>query len=560
MPLFPSRRIFLAGLPALALGAYRPNASLGAPRTSDALQPIGTLRPAEFLTGINFSGLSYEPWSQWPLAAAADYFCNVKKMNVVRLCWAWEIAQPILNGPLDAKQVAGIEDQIARITGAGAWVVLELHNYGRRHEGDTDYIVGETTKVTSAHFADVWSKIATQWKNRERVIFELTNEPHDQDIKTLVRVSNEAIAAIRTAGASNMIMLCANNWNAYGWRRGSANLTYMLDIVDPLDHFVFDVHQYFDEWGAGKTTNVVAGWDAGLISFTNWARKNGKKGFCGEFGTPATAAGNTALRSFLSFLKDNHDVWIGWAWWGGGGWWQYDYLFRLDPYASKWEKANPFAARAENWSAPLIDMPQMTILDAYLPIVPPTNYVLKSRDFTSSFWSRGPWGFLDCTIEMGAANGVFGPLSAAAFREGASAGQHGIEQSGLKIQAGAPLTLSVISKAGHRGRVQISLLSQDASSAIHGIFDVGKGLYESGFANGSGIMTRHEITPLGDGFHLIEFSGTLDKISTQALIRVQARDDSDSDHYRGHPAEVAYYLDHVQLESGSIAHPPKINL
>lgn len=319
-----------------------------------------------FLRGINFTGLGHEPGSQAPHPAAVDYYIRQKRMNVVRLNITWEMMQPELNGPLDPKQVAIVEEQIERITAAGAFVILELHNYGRRSLGGVNRIIGEDRLVRGEDFADVWSRLAARWKTNSRVIWGLMNEPHDQATSTLVTVSNLAIAAIRTAGSRTMIMVSGNGWNSLGWGVTSENQKLMLSITDPADNYCFDVHHYFDDWSRGQTPNVRTEPIASMRVFTAWARANKRRAFCGEFGVGINRRGIQACRELLSHIEANTDVYIGWAWWGGGGPWQPDYIFLLDPFASVTSRINPDPIGSVHWKGP-VDRPQMQMLQEFLP-------------------------------------------------------------------------------------------------------------------------------------------------------------------------------------------------
>lgn len=388
--------------------------------------------PMPFLRGTNFGGMSYTPGQMWPVKPAVDYYISQKRMNVVRLCLLWELVQPQLNGEIDPEQKAGIEDQIDRITAAGAYVILELHNYGRRTmarftgtltagsnevtnvsstagigvgqtfktdiDGGfaprvthvsassltldktfagtttdgvgnrTEVIIGETGHVTGAHFADVWSKIALIRQGNPKIIFELMNEPHDQDSQILVDVSNLAIEAIRSTGALNLIMVSANGWNSFGWQAGSENHTHMLQIEDRGRNFCFDVHHYFDNWSTGQTLNVRENPIDSMKDFAAWAKTHGKRGFCGEFGCGGNRRGLDACRELLEFLEaeENRDVFVGWCWWGSGGCWQPDYIYLLDPFAFQYSPTNPDPQGSATW-ANAVDRPQMKLLQEYLP-------------------------------------------------------------------------------------------------------------------------------------------------------------------------------------------------
>ena len=66
-------------------------------------------------------------------------------------------------------------------------------------------------------------------------------------------LDNGAIAAIRKAGASNLILVPGNGWTgASSWTQnwyGTTNATAMLNIKDPGNNFAFEAHQYLDADG-----------------------------------------------------------------------------------------------------------------------------------------------------------------------------------------------------------------------------------------------------------------------------------------------------------------------
>ena len=109
----------------------------------------------------------------------------------------------------------------------------------------------------------------------------------------------------------------------------------MLQIVDPADKLVFEVHQYLDQKGAGQTPDCVSpqvGVEA-LSGFTAWLKQHKKRGFLGEFGGALSPNSKEAIQAMLKHMEANPEVWVGWAWWGGGQSWPQNYLFRLSPDA-----------------------------------------------------------------------------------------------------------------------------------------------------------------------------------------------------------------------------------
>lgn len=301
---------------------------------------------AQDYVGVNLSGAefgesqlpgTYGSHYVYPNSAEIDYYLD-KGMNLFRLPFRWERLQRSLNGALDATESARIQSVVAYATGQGAHVILDPHNYARYYGA----VVGSGS-VPNSSFADFWSRLAVLYKNNPRVVFGLMNEPHDMSTEQWVAAANAAIAAIRAAGAQNLILVPGNAWTgAHSWSDGwygTPNAVAMLNIVDPFDNFAFEVHQYLDADSSG-TSSGVAGPTIGsqrIAAFTSWLRAHGYRGLLGEFavagqsiGSAGGQIGDEALRDMLGFLAANSDVWLGWTWWAGGPWWG-EYMFTLEP-------------------------------------------------------------------------------------------------------------------------------------------------------------------------------------------------------------------------------------
>ena len=172
--------------------------------------------------------------------------------------------------------------------------------------------------------------------------------------------ANAAIAAIRQTGARNLVLVPGNAWTgAWTWHDdwyGTPNASAMLNVVDPIDNFAFDVHQYLDSDGGGTSPNLVSA-TAGserLTTFTRWLRDHDQRAFLGEWsvarqtiGEQVAQIGDEAMADLLEHLQANADVWLGWAWWSAGPWWD-DYMYSLEPLTGGQ------------------DRPQMAILEPHL--------------------------------------------------------------------------------------------------------------------------------------------------------------------------------------------------
>jgi endoglucanase len=75
----------------------------------------------------------------------------------------------------------------------------------------------------------------------------------------------------------------------------------------------------------------------------------GVRAFIGEFGAPSSDMCLNAVNNMLSFVGENTDVFIGWAWWSAGPWWG-DYFMSIEP-----DEAGD-------------DKPQLTVLSRHLTV------------------------------------------------------------------------------------------------------------------------------------------------------------------------------------------------
>lgn len=352
----PTTPLFGAGSTANTTGAPLPDDADGAGRFAGNVGPLGgpakeTAAPepgaepdpaAEPIPlpyrGVNLAGGEFGnvlPGLEgkdyrWPTASEVDYYA-AKGMNTFRIGFKWERLQPVAHGELEAAYLSKLDALVTYATAKGVSVILNPHNFARYY-GNT---VG-SSKVPSAAFADLWKRLALRYAANARVMFNLVNEPNNMPTEQWVNAANAAIAAIRTAGATNLIHVPGNGWTgAYSWTHsyyGTPNAQAMLDIVDPANNVVFEVHQYLDANSSGSSDQCVSTTIGSerIASFVSWLRANGKKGFVGEFAGGNNPTCNAAVEDMLGAMMDASDVLIGWQWWAAGPAWG-NYPFSLHP-------------------------------------------------------------------------------------------------------------------------------------------------------------------------------------------------------------------------------------
>ena len=329
----------------LALGPARIGCGEGVTPQTPTLRWRGVnLAGAEFgeskLPGMHGSDYIY------PTAASVAYY-KAKGMNTVRLPFLWERLQPRLNQALDDAELGRLRDFVGQVTSTGVTVMLDPHNYARYHGN----LIG-STEVPHAAFADFWRRLATEFKGNDKVMFALMNEPHTMPTEQWLAAANAGLAAIRAAGATQVVTVPGNAWTgAHSWQQnfyGTPNGTVMKNIVDPGKNMVFEVHQYLDGDFSGKDASCVSptiGVEK-VRDFTAWLRANGHRAILGEFGGGANDTCHQAIDGLLTHLEANADVWSGWTWWAAGPWWG-DYMYTIEP------KNNT-------------DRPQMSVLERHL--------------------------------------------------------------------------------------------------------------------------------------------------------------------------------------------------
>lgn len=291
------------------------------------------------VTGVNLAGLEFNSGRipgrldhdyVAPTTAELEYYAS-KGARAVRLPFLWERLQPTLDGPFNEPYWRLITELVSEASARSMRVILDPHQYGRRRIDGSTHIIGESERVTARHFAAFWSALARRCRNLPELIFELQNEPHDQDRATLVEVQNAAIAAIRFTGAEHLILVPGSAWTgAHSWI-SSGNSEALLAVQDPAHHFAFAVHQYLDANSSGTNASCASGAGQRLSQFTSWAKRHHKQGFLSEFGAGAGQTCLHELETMLQHMRDNRDVWQGWTCWGAGPWWPEDYPLRLTP-------------------------------------------------------------------------------------------------------------------------------------------------------------------------------------------------------------------------------------
>ncbi|MCZ2837125.1 cellulase family glycosylhydrolase [Modestobacter sp. VKM Ac-2985] len=301
-----------------------------------------------YLRGVNTAGGggSPEDATRVPGTVETDYHFNSQAFydyiasrghTIVRIDFLWERVQPVMGGALDATKLAELKDAVQRAANSGLLVLLDMKNYGRRWlADDTQVVMG--AGITPAQFADVWSRLATEFANQPAAAaYGLMNEPHDlPGTDTWKTHSQAAVTAIRDTGDTRPIFVAGDAWSGvWGWQQNNGDPW----ITDPANNIVYEAHMYLDSDRSGTYENgktyagenqkdIDAGWSGGITqrvtadanNFITWLSTHNQRGFIGEMGWPndeSTAEWNALGQLALDLLNA---AGIGVTFWGTGEW------------------------------------------------------------------------------------------------------------------------------------------------------------------------------------------------------------------------------------------------
>ncbi|CAK1365210.1 Endoglucanase EG-II [Cercospora beticola] len=262
------------------------------------------------------------------------HFINDDGLNTFRLPVGWQfLVNNQVGGSLDATNFATYDKLVQGCLDAGAELcIIDIHNYARWNGA----IVGQGGP-SNTEFASLWSLLATKYKNNDKVVFGIMNEPHDVDIGKWATTVQAAVTAIRQAGAtSNKILLPGNDWthaSSYISDGSAEALSAVKNLDGSTTNLIFDVHQYLDSDGSGTHTNCVTDNADSFRELGDYLRQNKRQAILTETGggsTDETCLANLCKQ--FDVLNEYSDVYLGWTGWAAG---KFDSSYELAETPSK---------------------------------------------------------------------------------------------------------------------------------------------------------------------------------------------------------------------------------
>ena len=159
--------------------------------------------------------------------------------------------------------------------------ILDPHNYMRYGDPSQQPMSGpvigssDAKAAKTAQFGAFFGELAKRFKDNEKVIFSIMNEPHDMPGSLVLANNQAAIDAIRAAGAKQMIMAPGNSWSGgHSWTQGGADASssFMHKLRDPLNNTAMDIHEYLDKDFSGTSSQCVKDAPSNLKAVTAWLK------------------------------------------------------------------------------------------------------------------------------------------------------------------------------------------------------------------------------------------------------------------------------------------------
>ena len=223
--------------------------------------------PPPLDTNTSFSNVNRgTPGSSYLWNGAATYqYMYGRGHRLVRIPFRWERIQPTLGQPLDAAELQRMRDSVNAAQAAGFEIILDVHNYGAYWlaQGGVGvrYSIG-TPQVTFDHFADLWSRLATEFNAYSGVIgYGLMNEPvamtgvngmsAAQTWEAAAQRAADAIraAALPTGQTDRWILVGGYQWSGT-WSPGVNHRAPF--VTDARSKVRYEAHQYFDFDSSGR--------------------------------------------------------------------------------------------------------------------------------------------------------------------------------------------------------------------------------------------------------------------------------------------------------------------
>lgn len=246
----------------------------------------------------------YEPLGNGP--AQMLHFVSAHNFNIFRLPVSWQyLVDNVLGGPLDPTNFGMYDHLVRECLATGSFCMIDLHNYAR-WDGK---MIGLDDGPSVSQFADLWGRLAANYKDDDRVWFGIMNEPYDLPwLSSWTDTVQAAVTAIRQAGAATQfISLPGRGFQSPGYLIYKGDGDALKEVTNPdgtTANLVFDVHLYLDAGGTGRSRRcVTSGIEWSWSPLAEWLRQNGRQAIVSETGAGDTPSCEVYFCQQLQYLE-----------------------------------------------------------------------------------------------------------------------------------------------------------------------------------------------------------------------------------------------------------------
>ena len=323
------------------------------------------------------------------------YYFKSKGVRLFRFPFRWERIQHELNGELDFESdILEMKKVIAEAERLGMYVMIDMHNYCRYTINGTKHTLGEGV-LTQEHMADVWKKLATEFKDYKNIWgYDIQNEPYGLQKGVWLNAAQAIINAIREVDTKTAIVVEGESYaSSSTWPTTGGHL---IDLVDPADNLIFQAHCYFDLDKSGlykygdydKEVRSSNQHISRLKPYVDWLKTNNKRGILGEFGVPRNdVRWLIMLDEVLAYLKENG---VSGTYWVAGTGYDNDHV-----------SVQPKNLNKDNVTS-YFEPAQMRILQEYFPVSEETDIQsVNGKDNVISIYPNPVLNNINISSEFG---------------------------------------------------------------------------------------------------------------------------------------------------------------
>ena len=246
------------------------------------------------------------------------HFASTDGFNIFRIPVAWQslVSNDLITNQLNDDFMTNVYDPIVNECSAmGAHCIVDIHNYARWW----NETIGHGGPDSST-LATTWSQLDAHYSNQPTAIFGIMNEPHDLDMTVWAQTVQEVVTAIRSAGATDQIILLPGtdytNAGAFPDQSGPYLDEGITNPDGSTTNLIYDVHQYFD--GSGTRTTCPDSEVGTFQDLANYMSSTGRQAFVSEIGGGNNDACVQMVVPALQNINQNGEHYLGWTSWAAG--------------------------------------------------------------------------------------------------------------------------------------------------------------------------------------------------------------------------------------------------